>query len=107
MALTASKQRALHHPALYIVHPRSGNHRQSFIILHGRGDQGENFGAFLLMHRVGAYKGLQDAFPDAKFIFPTASKRRAASLGRIGVTQWFDLASIVDQEKRSFFRLRA
>lgn len=99
MALTGSERRALNYPEPYIVHPRSGHHRQSFIVLHGRGDEGENFGAFLLMYPAGPYKRLQDAFPAAKFIFPTASKRRAVQLGRTVVNQWFDLKSIIEQEK--------
>ena len=99
MALSGTKQRALEYPEPYIVPPRSGEHRQSFIVLHGRGSNGEQFGRHLLMTPVTGFNTLQEAFPHGKFVFPTASKRRAVVLGRSMVHQWFDLWSIKEQTK--------
>ena len=56
------------------------------------------------MYQIGQHKGLQDAFPDAKFIFPTASKRRAVALCRTGMNQWFDLRDIKEQEREEEYQ---
>ncbi len=68
------------YPDPYIVPPTSGAHKQTFIILHGRGDSGEVFGSYLLMHHIPELQDLRTAFPDAQFVFPTASQRRALVL---------------------------
>jgi predicted esterase len=101
MELSGTKRRALEYPEPYIVPPRSGTHRQSFIILHGRGSEGEVFGAHLLMTAIPKFSALQDAFPDAHFIFPTASMRRAAAFGRTPIHQWFDNWSLQDPMERA------
>ena len=101
MELSGTKRRAVEYPEPCIVPPRSGEHRQSFIILHGRGDRGENFGALLLMMVIPEFKALQDAFPDGQFIFPTASERRAAAFGRTPINQWFDNWSLQDPTERA------
>lgn len=97
MSLSRTQQRAQTYPNPFVVQPKSGNHRQSFIILHGRGDEGQTFGLFLLMTEIPGFKNLQDTYPDGKFVFPTASKRRANAFNRTGINQWFDIESIVDQ----------
>lgn len=101
MELSGTKRLALEYPDPYIVPPRSGTHRQSFIIPHGRGSEGEVFGAHLLMTAIPKFNALQDAFPDAQFIFPTASKRRATAFGRTPINQWFDNWSLQDPTERA------
>ncbi|KAI9756964.1 MAG: hypothetical protein M4579_003622, partial [Chaenotheca gracillima] len=52
---------------------------------------------------------LRDAFPHAKFVFPTASKRRATIYKRTPINQWFDNWSLEhpnDREELQFEGLR-
>lgn len=74
-------------PEQMIVHPISGNHEQTFILLHGRGSDGETFGAHLLMTFIPDFESLQSAFPNAKFFFPTASPRKALVLQNQTINQ--------------------
>ncbi|MCJ1445234.1 MAG: hypothetical protein MMC23_005739 [Stictis urceolatum] len=89
----------------YVVSSQK-SHKQTFIILHGRGDQGENFGARLLMWTVNGPQlseptsNLQDVFPHAKFVFPTAKLRKARALNNTKVHQWFDIWKITEQTDR-------
>lgn len=87
------------YPEVLIKSPVSGVHRQSFIILHGRGSDALTFGPVLLETPVPGYGNLASAFPNAKFIFPTASKRRAKIYKRSLVNQWFDNWSLATPEK--------
>lgn len=75
------------------------SHKQTFILLHGRGSSGAQFGPQLLAAPITATTTtstesptttLRDAFPHAKFVFPTASRRRARVFNRSVVNQWFD-----------------
>jgi predicted esterase len=68
----------------------SGVHKHSTILLHGRGSNASTFGPPLLTHSIPGFKGPSSAFPDTKFIFPTASFRRATMYKRKWITQWFD-----------------
>ena len=83
-----------------IVEPLELPHRNTFILLHGRGSTAERFSQELLKTTLdqssetptGAEESrtLRHLFPHAKFIFPTASKRRAAIFKRRVIHQWFD-----------------
>ena len=105
----APQRKSAPYPDPIIVPPSSGNHRQSFIILHGRGSNGEMFGRVLLSTPIPAFTNLREAFPDAKFIFPTASKRRAQLYNRTPINQWFDNWSLhtpTEREELQFDGLR-
>ncbi|KAI9709072.1 MAG: hypothetical protein M1820_003518 [Bogoriella megaspora] len=72
-------------------------HTHTFILLHGLGSNGEKFGQELLntaMTSGGAR--LQSLLPHAKFIFPSARKRRSSAFNHSLLTQWFDIASLND-----------
>ncbi|KAI9661254.1 MAG: hypothetical protein M1821_009581 [Bathelium mastoideum] len=78
------------YPEPFVVPPKS-EHRQTFILLHGRGSNGPVFGSGLLATPLaGCSLTLQEAFPHAKFVFLTASMRRARIYKRSRITQWFD-----------------
>ncbi|KAG4422078.1 hypothetical protein IFR04_004819 [Cadophora malorum] len=67
------------------------DHRQSIIILHGRGSIAARFAPPLLATKAtGSDETLQTAFPHAKLIFPTASRTRATIYKRSYTHQWFD-----------------
>lgn len=77
-------------PDPVIVSP-VGKHRQTFIILHGRGSTAEKFAQPLLdMPSSSSGEKLQAAFPDAKLVFLTASRNRATIYKRSYTHQWFD-----------------
>ena len=88
------------YPAPLIVAPLSGTHKQTIIILHGRGSNAEKFGPELLTSSIPGYGSLPAAFPDTKFIFPTASFRRATIYKRSWITQWFDNWSLSNPTER-------
>ncbi len=78
------------------------SHEQTFIILHGRGSNAQAFGPALLSTRLPDERTFQTAFPHTKFIFPTASKRRAQIHNRCTIHQWFDngpLSSPTEREE--------
>ena len=79
------------YPEPYVVRPLRQPHTQTFIILHGRGSNGQLFGNALLQHPIPNHNNLRQAFPHAKFVFPTAAWRRAAAFKRQPITQWFDM----------------
>ena len=66
------------------------SHKQTFLILHGRGSDAQKFGPALLDTKLPNGQTLQTAFPHAKFVFPTASRRRAIVYNRSFIHQWFD-----------------
>ena len=77
-------------PAPFVVEP-TAPHTRTFILLHGLGSNGEKFGKELL--DTGKTSGgltLAQLFPGAKFIFPTAKRRRSTAFGRSMLTMWFD-----------------
>ncbi|KAI9806568.1 MAG: hypothetical protein M1833_003755 [Piccolia ochrophora] len=77
------------YPAPFIV-PSIKEHRQTLIILHGRGDNASSFAPSFLCCQTPLTETLSTALPHSKFIFPTASKRRAALYKRYPINQWFD-----------------
>ncbi|CAD6590312.1 MAG: hypothetical protein ASARMPRED_004722 [Alectoria sarmentosa] len=99
-----TRQVQKHRPSDYpgpLVVPASATHRQTFIILHGRGSNAASFGPDLLATKVSTSPDtLKDAFPHVKFIFPTASKRRAVIYNRSVINQWFDNWSLQTPTKR-------
>ncbi|KAI1112289.1 Alpha/Beta hydrolase protein [Nemania sp. NC0429] len=83
----------------YIVPPRASPHKQTFIILHGRGSSGDKFGTVLLGTPVSTREQtdspisdetLACLFPHARFVFPSAARRRATIYKRSYTHQWFD-----------------
>ncbi|OJD27840.1 hypothetical protein ACJ73_00760 [Blastomyces percursus] len=78
-------------------------HRQTIILLHGRGDNGTSFGRQILStpfpvppllfpnSPFGMLLTLRDAFPHAKFVFPTAPRRQPQQHKYDLINQWFDL----------------
>jgi len=73
----------------FIVSPQL-EHRQTFIILHGRGSTAQIFAPPLLETATTSGEKLQTAFPHAKLIFLTASRNRATIYKRSYTHQWFD-----------------
>jgi predicted esterase len=68
-----------------MIYPPTQEHRQTFIVLHGRGSWAKKFGPSFL-----ASTKLQEEFPHAKIIFPTAPQTRASTYDDWKVHQWFD-----------------
>lgn len=91
-----SPQGATHstYPDPLIVPPQSGKHLQTFIILHGRGDNVQDFGPELLNVDITGLGKLPDLFPDVKFIFPTAAERCMKRFADEPATQWFDIWAV-------------
>ena len=84
----------------YIVEP-SINHTHSLILLHGLGSNGEKFGSELMKTALCSDgRSLPELLPGARFIFPTAKRRRSSAFGRSKLTQWFDIASLDDPSHR-------
>ncbi|KAK4151564.1 alpha/beta-hydrolase [Chaetomidium leptoderma] len=101
------------YPPPLIVPPRLLPHKQTFILLHGRGSSGDKFGPVLLDTPISAaaphhsdrdgtndpspsdhsptvVQTLATIFPHARFVFPTAARRRATIYRRARIHQWFD-----------------
>ncbi|KAK8086259.1 hypothetical protein PG994_001233 [Apiospora phragmitis] len=93
------------YPEPLIVPPLSLPHQQTFIILHGRGSSASLFGPPLLDTPLSlkvssspsskrspppGVQSLATAFPHARFVFPSAPRRRAAVYKRTLTHQWFD-----------------
>ena len=109
MAPSGVPRKLPQYPEPLVVSPRSGTHAQSLIVLHGRGSNGEKFGLELLKTLIPGFGTLPTAFPDAKFIFPTAAKRRAQIYKRTPIHQWFDnwsLKTPTEREELQFDGLR-
>ncbi|KAH7086895.1 phospholipase/carboxylesterase family protein-like protein [Paraphoma chrysanthemicola] len=103
--MLSSKVRTLNHPPT-LVFPPSQSHKITLIVLHGRGSTAERFAEPLLTHQVSPLlkplplnpipKTFCDHLPNAKFIFPTASLRRAVAFNRSIIHQWFDVFSLTE-----------
>lgn len=81
----------------HVVEPAK-EHKQTFIVLHGRGGTGESFASSFLDHPIApalnlgrptGLQGIRESFPYAKFIFPTACLGTVTAFGRL-THQWFD-----------------
>ncbi|KAF2717583.1 hypothetical protein K431DRAFT_152709 [Polychaeton citri CBS 116435] len=100
MALEGHRRVPPHYFDPMVVPPIGGKHAQSLIILHSRGSNGREFGLELLQTSIPDSSTIQNAFPNARFIFPTAIKRRAKIFKRIPIHQWFDNWSLQDPTER-------
>ncbi|KAI1163060.1 phospholipase/carboxylesterase [Nemania serpens] len=90
----------------YIVEPRT-KHSHTFILLHGLSSNGEKFGKELLeTGTTSAGKTIPELLPGARFIFPTAKRRRSSAFGRKKLTQWFDIARLPDPSYRKETQLQ-
>ncbi|KAI1768324.1 acyl-protein thioesterase [Hypoxylon sp. FL1150] len=86
--------------ATFVVEPISP-HSHSVILLHGLSSNGESFGAeFLETGVTSTGKKLPQLLPGARWVFPTARRRRSSAFGRAMLTQWFDVARLSDPEYR-------
>lgn len=109
-------RKSLCYPEPLVFFPLQEPHKRTFIILHGRGSNAQKLGPELLAtpivtkpaaasspHLATASQPtpkvaedesdpvtLRTAFPYAKFIFPTASVRRATIYKRAPIHQWFN-----------------
>ncbi|KAL9630071.1 MAG: hypothetical protein Q9164_006599 [Protoblastenia rupestris] len=88
--LSKSKLARQTYPDPIIISPIASKHKQTIIILHGRGSNATDFSPPLLATNLPNGQTLQTSFPHAKLIFPTASRRRAKSFNRSIINQWFD-----------------
>lgn len=84
---------ALEHPQPFIV-PPLGEHKQSIIVLHGRGDFGDAFGDLLLLTKLSTGRTFREEMANAKFIFPSAP----LYFMRPGINsyEWFEIMSLID-----------
>ncbi|KAI0155113.1 phospholipase/carboxylesterase [Xylariaceae sp. FL1272] len=99
-------QRDVKSETTYIVHPRT-THTHTIILLHGFSSNGEKFGKELLETGItSSGKKLQDLLPGARFIFPTAKRRRSSAFGRKRLTIWFDVARLPDPSYRKGTQLQ-
>lgn len=91
--------RSTTYPSSLIVPPLLEPHKNTFIVLHGRGSNAEKFSGPLLSHPVTTPSAsaapqtipFQERFPNVKFVFPTASSRRATAFNRSIIHQWYDI----------------
>ncbi|KAI0542877.1 phospholipase/carboxylesterase [Xylaria digitata] len=103
---SAAKHTARVDQATYIVESTS-KHSHTIIFLHGLSSNGEKFGReFLETGKTSAGKTLLDLLPGARFIFPTAKRRRSSAFGRRKLTQWFDIARLQDPSYRKQTQLQ-
>jgi predicted esterase len=86
-------------PSPMIIPPRL-DHRQTIIILHGRGSSASKFGPPLLETTVSG-QTIQTIFPHAKIIFPTACKEKA-TIYKNPTHQWFDNWHLEEHTKRQY-----
>ncbi|KAI0408361.1 phospholipase/carboxylesterase [Xylaria palmicola] len=84
----------------YVVEPTTA-HTHTIILLHGLSSNGEKFGKELLeTGTTGDGQTLPALLPGARFVFPTARRRRSSAFGRKRLTQWFDIARLADPSYR-------
>lgn len=90
----------------YVVEPLAA-HTHTAILLHGLGSNGEKFGReFLATAAISSGRTLPALLPGARFVFPTARRRRSTAFNRALLTQWFDVARLADPEYRRETQLR-
>ncbi|KAI4187693.1 MAG: hypothetical protein L6R41_002639 [Letrouitia leprolyta] len=85
--------RSSNYPELLIV-PSLQEHKQTFVILHGRSSNAPAFGSPLLDARISNIKTFQSSFPYAQVVFSTTSLRRAKIYHRSMIHQRFDNGSL-------------
>jgi predicted esterase len=79
----------------------SAKQTRTILVLHGRGSNGDEFSEQFLASKTSSDKSIKDMFPGVKWIFPTASKRRASAFNRAIVRQWFDIYSLERQNDKA------
>ncbi|KAI0419676.1 phospholipase/carboxylesterase [Xylaria grammica] len=90
----------------YVVEPTT-QHSHTLILLHGLGSNGKKFGQeFLETGKTSSGKTFPDLLPGARFIFPTAKRRRSSAFGRRKITQWFNIARLPDPAYRKETQLQ-
>ncbi|KAK6511272.1 hypothetical protein TWF481_000193 [Arthrobotrys musiformis] len=92
------------YPNPFIVTPTTP-HTHTIILLHGRGSNGPKFGTEFITSPTSTGATLQTTLPFAKWIFPTAKKRRAVLFKRIPINQWFDIYDINNQSYREHLQV--
>ncbi|KAI0141779.1 phospholipase/carboxylesterase [Xylariaceae sp. FL1272] len=103
---TTTEQPAQPNESTYTVEP-TAKHTHTLILLHGLSSNGEKFGKeFLETGTTSTGKTLRDLLPGARFIFPTAKRRRSSAFGRKRLTQWFDIARLPDPSYRKETQLQ-
>ncbi|KAL9112238.1 MAG: hypothetical protein Q9227_003356 [Pyrenula ochraceoflavens] len=110
MATTVTPETAEPWQSDLLIIPPQSHHKQSIILLHGRGSTAQKFAPPLLKHPIPSSTDspltLKSALPNAKFIFPTASLRRAVVYNRSLTHQWFDSWTLDRPEHREDLQLR-
>jgi hypothetical protein len=94
-----SREGKAEYPDPLVIPPLRTPHKQSLIILHGRGSNARAFGPELLIQRplgnsTNTCMTLRDLLPHASFIFPTAALRRARLFSRSIIHQVRQLAHL-------------
>jgi predicted esterase len=90
----------------YVVEPLAA-HTHTLILLHGLSSNGTKFGKELLETGITSIgKTLPQLLPGARFVFPTAKRRRSSAFKRSLLTQWFDIARLEDPEYRKETQLQ-
>ncbi|EPE05456.1 acyl-protein thioesterase [Ophiostoma piceae UAMH 11346] len=93
-------------PAPFIVEPIGGAHTYTLVLLHGLSSNGEAFGRELCEAGFSSSgRTLPQLLPTARFVFPTAPRRRSSAFGRSMLTQWFDIARLPDPAYRRELQL--
>ncbi|KAL1893329.1 hypothetical protein Sste5346_006506 [Sporothrix stenoceras] len=89
-------------PTPFVVEPTT-EHTHTFILLHGLGSNGHKFGSVLLeTGKTTDGRTLAEHFTGARFIFPTARRRRSTAFKRAMLTMWFDVPNLADRHDRSY-----
>ncbi len=88
-----------------LIIPPLQDHKQTFIILHGRGSNAIDFAPPLLDTSVSESQTFRSSFPHAQFVFATASKRRAQIYHRSIINQWFDNGSLQTPNERTYLQI--
>ncbi|KAI1383884.1 phospholipase/carboxylesterase [Hypoxylon trugodes] len=106
MAFSSEDRIARSDSVPYVVEPTT-THSHTIILLHGISSNGEKFGKELLeTGKTANGRTLLQLLPGARFIFPTAKRRRSSAFKRSVITQWFDIARLPDPEYRKQTQLK-
>ncbi|KAI1807413.1 acyl-protein thioesterase [Daldinia bambusicola] len=109
LAITTSIERS----STFTIEPTS-NHTHSFILLHGLGSNGREFGKELIETGLTSDgRKLTEIFPGARFIFPTARRRHlprnSSSISMVkqeNSKAWFNIASAHDLFYRPYSQVK-
>ncbi|GAB0136105.1 hypothetical protein EsDP_00004421 [Epichloe bromicola] len=91
-------------PQPIIIPPLQEPHQHTIILLHGRGSNARKFHRPLLDTALDGHQTFREAFPTARFVFPTAPMSRATKYARMLIHQWFDGAGDWEPEARGGMR---